>query len=349
MAHQHFIVFMSKQIWITIACIIFGLSKFSSSDKLSNLESCKLGFCPNKPDAVALHFALVADLKVNESAIINIISNRTADDLEAIAVVYQSRYGETLLNDLRDHLTGKFEELVVALLSKSTDFFAQELHHALRGSRDDENLLIDILLTQNYNKLQEIKRTYAIHYLTSLEEDLEKYTTGHFRYLLHELLRTKRCESTEINYSTSDADARKLYHAVTAQYETANVYEFINVTTSRSYSQLHQTFISYYSLFGENIETTIVTNYRGDFARALLAIVEFAKSRDIYIAKRLYESFNDNIDHRSLIRLMIISKDIGNNYVREAVQQRNHVALEYFISQKTYGSYQQLLLALLFA
>lgn len=50
-------------------------------------------------------------------------------------------------------------------------------------------------------------------YLTSLEEDLEKYTTGHFRYLLHELLRTKRCESTEINYSTSDADARKLYHA----------------------------------------------------------------------------------------------------------------------------------------
>ncbi|KAH0554829.1 annexin A13-like [Cotesia glomerata] len=334
-------------IWIIFTWIIFGLVNFSHGvAQLSNLESCALGFCPQRTYAKAIHFALIADVKVNESAIISTITNKTADDLEAISVVYKSLYGESLINELRDYLTGKFEELVAALISKDYEFYAKEIHHSLRGNSDDENVLIDILLTQENEKLSALKQAYAIQYLTSLEEEFEKHTIGNFKKLILKLLECKRDKYEEINYSHAENDARKLYHAVNAQHEEANYDEFIGVMSCLNWPQLRQTIMKYYTLFGESIETVIKNNYSGDFARGLLAIAEYAKSKDSFIAQRLYQSLQDDIDHHSLIRLIIISKNIGHNYIKEAILLRQHVSLIHLILERTNGSYEKLLLSL---
>lgn len=118
------------------------------------------GVSPYKKDAIAIHFALVGPQAIDEDAIINIVSQRTTCELQQISGAYESRYGEKIIHDIRDHLTGEFEELMVALLTKCTDFYAQELYNALNGIKDNEKVLFDIFLTQNHIKLQAIQDVY---------------------------------------------------------------------------------------------------------------------------------------------------------------------------------------------
>lgn len=142
---------MYRLMTLTIISIISGLFIFRP-------VHCKNPF---KQDAIAIHFALVKDFSVNESTIINIVTQRTTDQLQQISQAYESRYGEKLLNDIRYYLTGKFEEIMISLFMDDTDFYAEELYNELRGFKDDEKVFIDILLTQNHMKLQEIKDVYT--------------------------------------------------------------------------------------------------------------------------------------------------------------------------------------------
>ncbi|XP_008546195.1 annexin A13 [Microplitis demolitor] len=329
---------MYRLMTLTIISIISGLFIFRP-------VHCKNPF---KQDAIAIHFALVKDFSVNESTIINIVTQRTTDQLQQISQAYESRYGEKLLNDIRYYLTGKFEEIMISLFMDDTDFYAEELYNELRGFKDDEKVFIDILLTQNHMKLQEIKDVYTKNYLNSLEHDFQKFTTKNSKKLYLTLLQCERNETMDINYIRAEYDARQLYHAAISQSSEVNPDVFINILTSVSYDQLRHTVMKFFDIFGEHIETVIEKNFTGDFARALIAIVEYAKSRDGFIANRLYDSLEYDFDHRSLIRLIIISKNIGIHSIREAIQIRHRIALEYFLNQTPYGGFRNTLLTFLF-
>lgn len=78
----------------------------------------------------------------------------------------------------------------------------------------------------------------------------------------------------------------------------------------------------------------VVSKYYKLFYNGYFFAVEYAKSRDGFIANRLYDSLEYDFDHRSLIRLIIISKNIGIHSIREAIQIRHRIALEYFLNVK---------------
>ncbi|CAG5075437.1 Similar to ANXA13: Annexin A13 (Canis lupus familiaris), partial [Cotesia congregata] len=290
------------------------------------------GVSPYKKDAIAIHFALVGPQAIDEDAIINIVSQRTTCELQQISGAYESRYGEKIVHDIRDHLTGKFEELIVALLTKCTDFYAQEVYNALNGIKNNEKVLFDILLTQNHIKLQAIQEVYQNNYQKSLKDDLEQFTTNNLKKLYIKMLETQRNKSTDINYIDAEKDARELYHAAIPEDGAPNPDKFAEILTSVSYTQLRHIIMKFNDIFDQHIETVIDNNFVGDFSRTLIAIVQYARSKEGYIANRLYDGLANDFDYRSLIRLMVICKNVGLQSIREAIQIRHRVASEYYLS-----------------
>lgn len=65
-----------------------------------------------------------------------------------------------MISDLKSELSGKFEDLVVALMTPTYDFLAKELHNAVDGVGTNEETIIEILCTASNAEIHNIKAAY---------------------------------------------------------------------------------------------------------------------------------------------------------------------------------------------
>jgi len=111
-----------------------------------------------------------------------------------------------LISDLKSELSGKFEDLIIALMIPTFDFLAKEIHNAVKGIGTNEETIIEIICTASNAEIYNIKMAYQRRRLNSIciqtvmvfrdifffclvyGKDLEKVlvgeTSGHFRRLL---------------------------------------------------------------------------------------------------------------------------------------------------------------------
>lgn len=64
------------------------------------------------------------------------------------------------MSDLKSELSGKFEDLIVALMTPTYDFLATELHNAIDGLGTDEDTIIEIICSSTNTEINEIKSAY---------------------------------------------------------------------------------------------------------------------------------------------------------------------------------------------
>ncbi|XP_072259330.1 annexin A1-like [Pyxicephalus adspersus] len=251
-----------------------------------------------------------------------------------------------LAEALKKALSGKYEEVVLALLKTPAEYDAEELKHATKGLGTDEDTLIEILASRNNREIKEIQKAYKELFKTDLAKDITSDTSGDFQKALLAILEGARNEDTRVNEELADNDARALFEAG-EQKKRADVSVFINILTSRSFPHLRSVFQKYTKYSKHDVNKVLDLELKGDIEKLLTAIVKCATSKPAFFAERLNFSMKGSgTKDKILIRNVVSRSEIDMNEIRDQYKRMYSKSLRQDILDDTKGDYEAILLAL---
>lgn len=110
-------------------------------------------------DGAALRKAMKG-FGTDEQAIIDILCARTNSQRQIISQWFLKEYGRDLISDLKSELGGKFEDVILALMSPPVEYICKEIHKAMKGLGTDEEALIEILCPKSNDEVKAIVVKY---------------------------------------------------------------------------------------------------------------------------------------------------------------------------------------------
>ncbi|KAF2894070.1 hypothetical protein ILUMI_12103 [Ignelater luminosus] len=283
----------------------------------------------------------------DEKAIINVLARRTNAQRMEIAVQFKTMYGKDLIKDLKSELSGRLEDLVVALMIPLPQYYARELREAIYGAGTDEDCLIEVFCTLSNREIQIIRNAYQTTFGSSLESDLRGDTGGHFKRLMTSLCSAGRDESGIVNQAQASADAQQLLQAGVMQWGTDES-TFNMILCQRNYNQLRLVFDEYQRMGGHDIEQAIKGEFSGDIEQGLLAIVRAIRNLPGFFAKRLHGSMAGmGTSDGQLIRIIVTRCEVDMGDIKLNYAAKYGKSLAEAIANDTSGDYKKCLLALI--
>uniref|UniRef100_A0A3Q3ESZ3 Annexin n=1 Tax=Labrus bergylta TaxID=56723 RepID=A0A3Q3ESZ3_9LABR len=275
----------------------------------------------------------------DESAIIELLGNRSNKQRVPLVAAYKTTYGKDLFHDLKSELTGNFEKLVLAMLKSPSHFDASELREAIKVGRLRFCLLAHALFLGKYGKEKE-------KYGKSLEDAISSDTSGHFRRLLISLSQGNRDERETVDVSLAKQDAQKLYAAGENKVGTDES-QFNAILCARSKPHLRAVFHEYQQMCGREMEKSICREMSGNVESGMVAVVKCIKNTPAYFAERLHKAMQGaGTKDTTLIRIMVSRSEKDMLDIRQAYMQTYGKSLYTHISGDTSGDYKKLLLKL---
>uniref|UniRef100_A0A3B4AY49 Annexin n=1 Tax=Periophthalmus magnuspinnatus TaxID=409849 RepID=A0A3B4AY49_9GOBI len=294
-------------------------------------------------DAEVLHKAMKG-LGTDEDAILQLLTARSNTQRQEIKNTYKTLFGKDLINDLKGELGGKFESLIVALMTPPLAYDVTSLRDAIKGAGTDEKVLIEILASRTAHQVKEIVAAYRKEYDDNLEEDICGDTSGHFKRLLVILLQGNR--QTGIQEGNIEADAQALFKAGEEKYGT-DEQSFVTILGNRSAEHLRKVFDAYMKMSGFEIEESIQRETSGNLRALLLAVVKCARSIPAYFAESLYYAMKGaGTDDATLIRVMVTRSEVDMLDIRKEFRRLFACSLHSMIKGDTGGDYRKALLLL---
>nr|KAG5708245.1 hypothetical protein BaRGS_021179 [Batillaria attramentaria] len=248
--------------------------------------------------------------------------------------------------DLKSELSGRFEDVILALLDPPRLFDAKEIHRSIKGVGTDEAALIEILCSRSNAEIKQIKELYKSHFKKDLEKDIISDTSGDFKRLLVAQLNGSRDERAVVDPTLAMQEAQELYKAGVKKLGTDEE-TFNRILCLRNYGQLRATFDAYKQVSGKDIEDSIKSEMSGNLENGFLAIVRVARNTPAYFAERLYKSMKGaGTNDQALIRAVVSRSEVDLDFVKQEFQRMYGKTLASFIKGDTSGDYRKTLLAL---
>ncbi|XP_030639391.1 annexin A5a [Chanos chanos] len=296
-----------------------------------------------KQDAEVLHKAMKG-IGTDEDAILMLLAARCNDQRQLIKAAFKKAYGKDLVKELKSELGGKFEDLVVALMTPPISYDANELRKAIKGAGTDDKVLIEILASRTGDQIKDIIKAYKKEHSGKLEKDIMGDTSGHYQRILVILLQGNREEG--VDESRVEKDAKELFAAGEEKFGTDED-KFINILGNRSAEHLRKVFDAYKKIAGCDIEESIKGETSGNLESTLLAVVKCARSVPAFFAECLRESMRRaGTDDDTLIRIMVSRSEVDMLDIRAEYKKMYGESLYRTIQEDTAGDYRKALLYL---
>ncbi|KAM9315057.1 annexin A5b isoform 2-T2 [Pholidichthys leucotaenia] len=294
-------------------------------------------------DAETLYKAMKG-LGTDEDAILQLLTARSNAQRQEIKASYKTLFGKDLIDDLKGELGGKFETLIVGLMSPPIAYDVTSLRNAIKGAGTDEKVLVEILASRTPQQVKDIIAAYRQEYDDDLEEDICGDTSGHFKRLLVILLQANR--QTGIQQGNIESDAQALFKAGEEKFGT-DEQSFVTILGNRSAEHLRKVFDAYMKLSGYQMEETIQRETSGNLRDLLLAVVKCARSVPAYFAETLYYAMKGaGTDDNTLIRVMVSRSEVDMLDIRAEFRKMFASSLHSKIKGDTSGDYRKALLLL---
>ncbi|XP_032087490.1 annexin A7 isoform X1 [Thamnophis elegans] len=138
-------------------------------------------------DAQRLYQAGEGKLGTDESCFNMILATRSFPQLKATVETYSQIANRDLLSSIGREFSGNVERGLKAILQCALNrpaFFAERLHHAMKGAGTDDSTLVRIIVTRSEIDLVQIKQLFTQMYQKTLATMISSDTSGDYRRLL---------------------------------------------------------------------------------------------------------------------------------------------------------------------
>ena len=283
----------------------------------------------------------------DEATIINIIGNRTNFQLQEIKKYYQTSYGKDLIKQLKSELSGKFEDVIIALFDPPAEYDAKNLYKAMKGVGTNEDVLIEIIGTRVNWQIKDIKEAFTKLYKKDLIKWVESETSGAFRKLLVSLLQGNRSENQTPNIEQCTNDANTLVRAGVGRWGTDEAM-FNKIFALRSACELKVISEIYEKQCGKTLLKSIDSEFSGDIKKLLKTVVHGLLNPAEYFATQVHDAVKGLGTHDwKLMRLIISRAEIDLPRMKVEYQRLYGKDMLGAVRGDTSGDYRKILIAIL--
>lgn len=280
-------------------------------------------------------------LGTDNKTVIEIIGNRSKEQLHAIAMAYHQRYGKSLEHDIKSETSFNFQNLLLGLLNHRTNLRRELLRHATKGLGTAERYLIDVLAPASNQEILDIHRVDP----KAIDMVLDDVSFGNFAKMIRILVKGQREENMPINDSEANSIADILYRAGEGRLGTDDSV-FVDVFTKRSAAFLQRVNFFYQQKKKRHtLQVAIKKETSGHYKSLLMAL---SKPRYEFYADRLYKAMHGlGTDDHALVYIFSLLTKAELKQVANIFQQKRGRSLESMIKGDTSGNYEKLLRELL--
>ncbi|XP_061361850.1 annexin D5-like [Gastrolobium bilobum] len=302
---------------------------------------------PPSPREDAMHlYRAFKGFGCDTSTVINILAHRDATQRAYIQQEYRIIYSEELSKRLASELSGKLETAVLLWMHDPAGRDATIIRLCLTVNRNLEGAT-EVICSHTPSQLQYLKQIYHSNFGVYLEHDIEANTSGDHKKILLAYISMPRHEGPEVNREIAEKDAKVLYKAGEKKLGTDEK-TFVHIFSERSAAHLAAISSYYHDMYGHSLKKAVKNEASGNFAHALLTIIQCAVNPGKYFAKVLHKAMKGlGTDDTALIRVIVTRTEIDMQYIKAEYLKKYRKTLNDAVHSETSSHYRAFLLSLL--
>lgn len=303
-------------------------------------------------DAEALNKAFKA-FSTNESAVTEIIANRSWDQRQEIRDAYHSKFNKTLISEVDSELSGHYRNALDSLLQDPdtvranyiTKIINDRLMTRLPDSRGKDIAILETIFPLTKTEFNGLKTTYEKANGNQLFKDIDEKVTGPFKEWVVSLVQSGRNQGMPSPTAIAK-DVSYLKNLPADQWTTATT-QLQQLLMGQSTFYLFSVFNTYELETGTKL-MELIEKLDVGIREGFKVIIGSCLNGYEFFADGLYQSMKGfGTNDEKLIYIMIdrCETDLGN--IKVAFEIKYKKSLESFIKGDTSGDYKTLLLAIL--
>jgi hypothetical protein len=147
-------------------------------------------------DAAMLIYA-AKGIGTDERLVVQILCARTKEQLDAIDQIFVHQHGRSLKDYIKREMGGNLELFLTYCQLAEDEFDALMLKNAFSGLGCDKNVVLEVICTRPYERLQATKAYYEAHYDANLMDRLRSELSGPLERLALNLFARPRSRESE--------------------------------------------------------------------------------------------------------------------------------------------------------